>query len=242
MLDPLKYLVTQEDISERDLSFSVKVLQINYVKNTFSNSPEGQVNKKFKLWVRENKTRLLTLSLEELNKVIYDKVLELQVLYPGAFPEGMGWWSKQQLVKLYYSNKLSIENYTIEDQIREKEIEYKRKADIAIEIERKKRETILRLEAEELEKKLIAEQRELTRIPLEIGMIFKSKHDIAEGLNGLDLGKRAKHTYIVDFAVIEYVKAQKGKFWVVRGIIKPGVRIYPDLLQKEVILLKKEVE
>jgi hypothetical protein len=236
----LKYIVYRDELSNVD-SWVLPVLQTNYIQlKNLRGTVEAFVIEQFKKWLKIHRAELLTLDVEALNQKIYARVQELEAEFPEAFTRDLGWFSKKKLVELYLNNKITFIDYTIEEQIHDKEKEIEEKRIYKENLEAANKAVLARRRAEEeirlAEIELKRKTKEDNRVPVEIGMFFLTKSSMLASLKGLeDFPPKAslQSKLVSEFAekYFSFEKTdtpQKKNVWVILGIRKEGARAYQE--------------
>lgn len=161
------YTVTKEDFLEVKFPCS-KVLQNVYNSNKSFEALKSLI-KSLRPKVLKNE-----ITLEEVNQRIRNKVISLEYQYPEEFPpEGtLGSYSKYRLAEEFMKGNISVNGYTVQDMLVEKQ------AIIAALQDKAKAKEGKRLEEERdnLAKHTLSR---LQRVPIEVGMLFVSKEGMA---------------------------------------------------------------
>ena len=164
------------------------------------------------------------ISMEEFNRLLQDKVLEIELEYPDCFSikeaKRLGWYELQTLADYYKQGRVSIDGWSFEQALQEKQ-ELQRQVRARLEVEAQ----LQRLELEE--KVRLAEE---ARLPVVVGMTFRSKNavlkayreEINKALEGEKKTMVAKEQLLATFVSIKW----ETTCWRVLEVYKEGGRAW----------------
>jgi hypothetical protein len=227
-LNPIVYFVSDKDIKHISSTWTNKVMQFPWQNKQHKFYETRNVQSKFHTYLRELKREYLKgqMTLEELNLTIYKELEIFKIKYPDLFvKDKFGYHTCEKLYELYKAGRLTIEGFSIEDELalrkQQEEEEQRRKE----EKERLKQEEIRRL------------KESLTEI--EPGMCFKSLDVLLEYLYKMNpkierfpyLSPKKK-PFVHQYLDIEYRKANKGKLWIVDEVKIPFKVYAHDIIDR----------
>lgn len=240
MLNPLDYYISPDELKGSITKWSAYVLQTNFAKER--TGIEAQVYKLFSTWFKRERSKLIAMDIDEANEVIHGQVLALKVEYPEAFPVDLGWWSKKQLISLYLEDRVILKDYSIQDQLEEKE-RIKQKKEKLLK-EKKEKAAIEAEKSRQIEEKYRLKQEEIerNRVTIEAGMAFKTITDAFKSYNNLNLVEGISllsikmREFSNSYFSIERRKTELGLLYVITEVYKPGPKAYPNLIKGRVCL------
>lgn len=166
-MNVLRYIVSHEELRKSNKWVS-KVLQSKF----------GKVDHNDKLFVdiTSYAYRLLKarLSEEELNTMLYNRVEELQKMFPERFPAKgtLGWYEKTRLAELFLEGRVILDGLRYEEILARQEVENNIKKEALLAKNREEEERVRLKEEERVAKVAEAEGR---RKEVVAGMLFRRK-------------------------------------------------------------------
>lgn len=205
----LKYAITEDDFLPNIRFPSSCVLQTKY--NTQN---KAKIDEKFNRQVVKYRElyRSKKITIEQVNIALYEVVDSLNEQFPDDFPDEdtLGWFSKNLLASLYLQGHVTLIGYT-HLQLRTKEKEDKLQLQKNIVAEKANKERI----------------RLASRLPVQVGTIFKTKYCIEAAYFNLmpfKLKRKDVPAFLATYLTTEYITTEDthGKVWVVTEVKQEG--------------------
>jgi len=229
--NPLFYWVSGKELGQ--IGWQSKVLQKDYSTSGW----RDLVSPIFRKYVREiyQEYKGHQIDIEEVNRLLQEKVVELELEYPECFTRkvgGIGWYGKGRLVQLYVDGLINLEGYTREDELAYREkVEVRLKAKLAAKAEVTKLEKMELQRVAEVDRLEHLKQQEIAEAAREkvvVGTLFTSKASIMKAYKEV-IRERIGHSNqssrekeLKKLVVVDGGKFEGGRWQVIEVLVEGG--------------------